>query len=302
MRVNAAALLSIMVVAGCHSSDPAPEPTPSAAPVETSTTTPATPTTTPATGPRTLVEEGGTLTLAEAIKQIARNAGVNVVLEPSVTSTTPIDSDVRRQANAAPSARGALDLVAGSAGCEVEEGIHDVYEVKNHSRVDVGIEDLPARTALRLIAAFGGQSLVIERSIPDEPLDLTLDGVRWRQALDSVAATLGPFVVVQDGDVLRGKPRDDAGPQNNENETDTQLTIVAGALVSATPTKVTIQPDKAGDPAVTLYLPTDESAQARRLRSLLANIDERAPRLAVTVNPGRTITNAVVRAGKGAPR
>lgn len=295
MRASLTGLLFIMFVAGCGSSEPAPEPAPDTAPVATSTAPTPMPTPAPPGAPTTFVEEIGDLTFADAVDQIARNAGVNVVIDPSVTTTTPVDAEVRKQANAAGSWRGALDLVAGASGCEVEEGVHGVYEVKSHSRVDVAIEDLPARTALRLIAAFGGQSLVIERSIPDEPLDLTLDGVRWRVALESVVTSLGPFQVVEDGDLLRGQPRADAGPQKNQSETDTQLSLVAGALVSATPTKITLQPDKPGDAAITLWIPTDESAQARRLRSLLANIDERAPRLAVTANASLAITNAVVR-------
>jgi hypothetical protein len=310
MRAGVPALLFIMLVAGCGSSEPAPEPDAGTAPVATSSSPPTTTTTTPTTTtptattttPKVFVAETGELALGPAVSQIARAAGVNVVLNPDVTSTTPVDAEVRKQANATGSWRGALDLVAASAGCEVQEGLHGVYEVANHTRVDVAIDDLPARTALRLIAAFGGQSLVIERSIPDEPLDLTLDGMKWRVALDSVVASLGPFQVVKDGDVLRSQPRADAGPQKNQSETDTQLTLVAGAVVSATSTKLQLQPDKPGDPVLTLWIPTDESAQARRIRDLLANMDERAPRVAVTASQNLAITNVVVRSGRGAPR
>lgn len=293
MRARVAALLFVLSVAGCGSSEPAPAPADGAAPV----TTPA------MTGAATFVEEGGALMLADALDQVARRGGVNVVIDPGVSFTSPVDADARRRANASGSARAALDVIAASAGCEVDERPAGVFVVSNHSRVDVAIAGLPARSALRLIAAFGGQSILMARSVPDEPLDLVLDGIRWRVALDQVVASLGPFEVVEEGDLLRVQPRADAGPQKNRDETDTRHTLSAGTIVSATADEVQLQPDKAGDPAaLTLRVPADESAHARRLRSVLANVDERAPRLAVTADGGRTITNAVVRAGKGAPR
>jgi hypothetical protein len=292
MRARVAALLFVLTVAGCGSSEPAPAPADGAAPVATPATTVAT----------TFVEEGGTVLLADALDQVARSGGVNVVLDPGVSFTAPVEADVRRRANASGSARAALDVIAASAGCEVDERHAGLFVISNHSRVDVAIAGLPARSALRLIAAFGGRSLVMSRSVPDEPLDLTLDGVRWRVALEQVVASLGPFEVVEEGDLLRVQPRADAGPQKNHDATDPGLTLSAGAIVSATATEVQLQPDKAGEPALTLRVPADESAHARRLRSVLANVDERAPRLAFTADGGRTITNAVVRAGKGAPR
>lgn len=282
-----AALVIVLLVAGCGSSEPAApglDATPEAA------------------APAELLDEGGPMTLGAALDQLARRAGVNVVLDPTVSRDLPVEAGARQRANAAGSWRAALDVVAASAGCEVDERPAGLYVVTIHSRVDVAIAALPARSALRLIAAWAGRSLVVSRAVPDAPLDLALDGVKWRALLEQVVASLGPFEVVEEGgDLLRIEPRADAGPLRNRDETDTRLTLVAGAVGGATPGEVQLQPDGAGE-ALRLRVPADESAHARRLRSLLANLDERAPRLAVTADRGRSITNAIGRAGEGAPR
>jgi hypothetical protein len=112
MRAVVTASLFLMLLAGCGSSEPAPEASSGTAPVATPTTTAATP---------RWVDEAGAMTLADALDQLARSGGVSLEIDPSVNFTAPVDADVRRRANASGSWRAALDLVAASAGCVVEE-------------------------------------------------------------------------------------------------------------------------------------------------------------------------------------
>ncbi len=120
MRVSVVALMFVMFLVGCGSSEPAPEGGSGTAAVATPTTT----------APTTkFVDEGGAMTLADALNQLAKSGGVDFEIDPSVSFTAPIDADVRRRANATGSWRAALDLIAASAGCAVEQRPDGTYAV-----------------------------------------------------------------------------------------------------------------------------------------------------------------------------
>jgi hypothetical protein len=120
MRACVTALMFIMFLVGCGSSEPAPDGS-GTAPVATPTTTATT---------TKFVDEGGAMTLADALDQLARSGSANFVMDPSVSFTAPVDADVRRRANATGTWRGALDLVATSAGCVVEQRADGAYVIK----------------------------------------------------------------------------------------------------------------------------------------------------------------------------
>lgn len=120
MRAGVTALLFIMLAVGCGSSEPAPEGGDGTAAVATPTTT------APATR---FLDEGGAMTLADALDQLAKSGSASFEIDPSVSFSAPVDADVRRRANATGDWRAALDLVATSAGCAVEQRPDGSYKI-----------------------------------------------------------------------------------------------------------------------------------------------------------------------------
>lgn len=125
MRAGVAALMFVMSITGCGSSEPAPAPVGGTAPVSTAA----------AAAPTTkFVVETGPMTLADALDQIARHASVNLVIDPMVSFDAPVEPAARVRANATGTWRAALDEIAASAGCEVEERPGGVYAITARRR------------------------------------------------------------------------------------------------------------------------------------------------------------------------
>jgi type II secretory pathway component HofQ len=125
----------------------------------------------------------------EVLRSIAAEAGVNIVLDPEVDARITLRlMDVGW--------RDALDVIARDARLRVvEEG--DLVRLSRPPLIRMEFQDADVRTALLVIAAQAGVSIVIPADIQGK-VSLSLKDVPWMDALDAVAASSG-YVIVREG-------------------------------------------------------------------------------------------------------
>lgn len=104
--------------------------------------------------------------------------------------------------------RQALDLLARQADVEVEERSPQLYILTQPPRVSMDFTDADIRVVLDILARQSGQNIVISPRVTGR-VTLTLRAVDWREALDTIAASVGAQVVQAGDRLLRVAMRDE---------------------------------------------------------------------------------------------
>ena len=92
--------------------------------------------------------------------------------------------------------RKTLMLVAEKAECILEQDGPDLIKVEKPPQVSFDFQDADIRKVISVIAAYSGANIVVGQEVMGT-ITVRLNRVPWRNALDTVARTLG-FVVVED--------------------------------------------------------------------------------------------------------
>jgi type II secretory pathway component GspD/PulD (secretin) len=137
---------------------------------------------------RTLDVEADGQEVRAVLDDIGRRAGVTIVVDRRVKGTISLHL---RQV----SWRDAVGIIARSARCKLEELPGGGLLVRQPQRISVQLTDADVRTALLLLARYGGRSIVIA---PDVRGRVTLDlhDVEWSKAFAAIVATAGDFAVL----------------------------------------------------------------------------------------------------------
>jgi GspD-like, N0 domain len=163
------------------------------------------------------------LPLKDVVKAIRKKVGVNILMDDGIDKTVTIQfSDVPWRA--------ALDRVAESAGCVVIEKGRDVVVVAKSRRVSFAFKDASIRQVIDTIAKISGANIVVAPEVKGT-VSLRLRGVPWRDALESVAKTLGYVVIQEESGILRVVPR-------------SEVLLTEGAAARRTPRTRTLHPDE----------------------------------------------------------
>ena len=127
--------------------------------------------------------------LADVLKHIQEQAGVNIILAEGVDEKLTLDLD-RVPWNLA------LEVVAEKTGCVLVQKATNLIRVEQPPRVTFNFTGADVKEVIDAIAKYAGASVVTAPEVTGT-VHLRLNDVPWRTALDTVAKSLG-FVVVEE--------------------------------------------------------------------------------------------------------
>ena len=139
--------------------------------------------------------------LEEAAAFVARRAALTgVALEAG------IDQRAVTCAQYGASADMALRRIAQSAGCTAVRIDVNTYRIVRQKTVTINYMEVDIRTVIQEISKLADASVILHDEVTGK-VNLKLDNVPWRDALDTVVHTAGDFVVVEEqGGILRIVP------------------------------------------------------------------------------------------------
>lgn len=133
--------------------------------------------------------------IADVLNYIQDKVGVNIVLAPGVEETVTL------KLNDVPW-RDALDLVAEKAKCIVIEKSSRIFRVEKPPRVTFTFQDEDIKNVINAIAEAAGADVVIAPEVEGK-VNMHVDNIPWKDALENVVKTLGYHMVEEDRGVLR---------------------------------------------------------------------------------------------------
>jgi type IV pilus assembly protein PilQ len=95
-----------------------------------------------------------------------------------------------------------LELVAEKAECILVQDGTDLIKVEKPPQVSFDFQDADVRKVISVIAAYSGANIVVGQEVVGT-VTVRLNRVPWRNALDTVARTLGFIVVEDERSILR---------------------------------------------------------------------------------------------------
>jgi hypothetical protein len=235
-------------------------------------------------------------TLHEVVRAIARRENLNIRVDPRVDG--PVDAAIRARVNGARSWREQLELLAFAFDCTVKEQAtpkaeHGVlYRVTFDERADVAVEG-GTHDALTLIGAWGMKKVGFDPAVPDPKLALNEVGAHWRALFERLVRELGPYVIVEEGELLEVVPLERKAAQAEEKAAPR---IVTGIVTAVQGEQVTLTPPGGGE-AATFTSPRTGSTHIERVHDFLATAAASGKRRwAAAIVDGRgVITSVVVR-------
>lgn len=133
--------------------------------------------------------------ISDVLEHIRNIVGVNILLEPG------IEEMISLKLNDVPW-RDALEIVADKGGCIVVEKSSKIYKVEKPPRVTFAFYDEDIKLVINAIAQSAGADVIIAPEVVGK-VNMTVDNIPWKDALDNVIKTLGYHMVEEDRGVLR---------------------------------------------------------------------------------------------------
>jgi len=144
--------------------------------------------------------------LRQVMEDIGRKVGRNILVAPGIEETVTITLRDLPWLNA-------VRIISKLKKCEIEETVEGVLLLTQPPKVTIQFNDTNVRTVLQLLAAYSGKNIIISPAVTGK-VTLDLKDVHWEKALESIVKTVGPFVVVRDGeDLIRVVPRESVESQ-----------------------------------------------------------------------------------------
>lgn len=129
--------------------------------------------------------------LREVLQGIGRQVDVNIVADPGVDETVTIELDSVEW-------RKALELIARETNCVIVQESPRLIRFTQPTSVKMEFQDADLKFVLEILAKQSGANIVIAEDVTGK-VTLALQGVPWRQALETVVKTAG-YVTVEDRD------------------------------------------------------------------------------------------------------
>ncbi|MFH2000198.1 MAG: hypothetical protein ABIK28_10990 [Planctomycetota bacterium] len=133
--------------------------------------------------------------ISDVLDHIRNIVGVNILLDPG------IEEMISLKLNDVPW-RDALEIVAEKAGCIVVEKSTKIFKVEKPPRVTFSFYDEDIKLVINAIAQSAGADVIIAPEVVGK-VNMTVDDIPWKDALDNVIKTLGYHMVEEDRGVLR---------------------------------------------------------------------------------------------------
>ncbi len=127
--------------------------------------------------------------LREVLQGIGRQVDVNIVVDPGVEETVTIQLDSVEW-------RKALELIARETNCQIIDESARLIRFSQPTTVKMEFSDAELKVVLELLSKQAGANIVIAENVSGK-VTLALQGVPWRQALETVVRTAG-YVTVED--------------------------------------------------------------------------------------------------------
>ncbi len=128
--------------------------------------------------------------LSEVCRAIARQGGLNVVLDPAVSK----GQKVRVVSNDIPP-RDAVEMVADLTSCEVTPLAGGVLLLEHPRQVSLQLPGpIDIRTAFKAVTAYSGTNVVVDPRVRGSVGATNLQNIPWRDAVLSLAGSVGAHV------------------------------------------------------------------------------------------------------------
>jgi len=136
--------------------------------------------------------------LADVIEFIRERSGTNIVLGPGVDEVITLKlTDVPWKK--------ALELAAEKAGCILRNDGVNLIKVERPPRVTFYFEDTDIKKVIDAIGKVSGANIITAPQVQGA-VNMRINDVPWREALDSIVKTLGYAVVEDQQGILRVVP------------------------------------------------------------------------------------------------
>lgn len=135
--------------------------------------------------------------LGHVAEKLSAKAGLPVIVDPSVNESVTVKIDKRPW-------REALDRVAQSCHCIVEERWPGVFFFTQPPRVTVQFREANVHTVLTLLSAYSGKNIFLSKDLTGK-VSLDIKDVPWDQALAAIAETC-QFHIEQNHGLLLATP------------------------------------------------------------------------------------------------
>ncbi len=136
--------------------------------------------------------------LADVVEFIRERSGTNIVLGPS------IDEIITLKLTNVPWKK-ALELAAEKAGCILRADGVNLLKVEKPPRVTFYFEDTDVKKVIDAIGKVSGANIITAPQVVGA-VNMRINDVPWREALDSIVKTLGYAVVEDSQGILRVVP------------------------------------------------------------------------------------------------
>lgn len=133
--------------------------------------------------------------LADVLEHVSNIVGVNILLAPG------IEESITLKLNDVPW-RDALEIVAEKAGCIVVEKSSKIFRVEKPPRVSFTFTDEDIKKVITAIALSAGADVIIAPEVEGK-VNMQVDNIPWKDALENVIKTLGYHMVEEERGVLR---------------------------------------------------------------------------------------------------
>ncbi|MEE9392419.1 MAG: secretin N-terminal domain-containing protein [Planctomycetota bacterium] len=135
--------------------------------------------------------------LSEVIDYIKKRARVNIILAKDVDISTQVTVEFDKIAF-----EEAIRIVGEDAQCVVVKRAANLFILEQPVRISWKFESAPITAVIEAIGKLSGASIVASGDVTGN-VNLTLNDVPWRVALDTAAKSLGYVVVEEDWGVLQ---------------------------------------------------------------------------------------------------
>jgi type II secretory pathway component HofQ len=133
--------------------------------------------------------------ISDILDHIRSIVGVNVLLAPGIDDTITLKlTDVPW--------RDALDIVSEKAGCIVIEKSAKIFRVEKPPRVTFSFTDEDIKLVINAIAQSAGADVIIAPDVEGK-VNMHVENIPWKDALENVIKTLGYHMVEEERGVLR---------------------------------------------------------------------------------------------------
>ncbi len=133
--------------------------------------------------------------ISDVLDHIRSLVGINILLAPGIEDTITL------KLNDVPW-RDALEIVAEKADCIVIEKSSKIYRVEKPPRVTFSFTDEDIKLVINAIAQSAGADVIIAPDVEGK-VNMHVENIPWKDALENVVKTLGYHMVEENRGVLR---------------------------------------------------------------------------------------------------